>query len=57
MQGGRFMLNTFEASLLPNGTWLTTTDVPIDQEVNLTARFAAGTAAALRHELGAVCAN
>lgn len=36
----------FESSQLPNGSRLTMTDVPIDQEVILTARFAAGTAAA-----------
>ncbi len=36
----------FESSPLPNGSRLTTTDIPADQEVILTARFAAGTAAA-----------
>jgi hypothetical protein len=36
----------FKASPLPNGTRLTATDVPVDQAVILTARFAAGTAAA-----------
>ncbi len=36
----------FESSSLPNGYRLTTTDIPVDQEVILTARFAAGTAAA-----------
>ena len=36
----------FEATPLPNGYRLTTTDVPVDQDVILTARFAAGTAAA-----------
>ena len=36
----------FESSSLPNGYHLTTTDIAVDQEVILTARFAAGTAAA-----------
>jgi hypothetical protein len=36
----------FESSSLPNGSRLTTTDVPVDQAVILTARFASGTAAA-----------
>ncbi len=35
----------FESSPLPNGYRLTTTDIPANQEVILTARFAAGTAA------------
>ena len=36
----------FEAVPVPNGIQLTTTDIPRDQDVILTARFAAGTAAA-----------
>ena len=35
----------FESSPLPNGYRLTTNDIPANQEVILTARFAAGTAA------------
>jgi uncharacterized protein (TIGR04222 family) len=36
----------FESSPLPNGYRLTTNDIPADQDMILTARFAAGTAAA-----------